>query len=407
MGDSDQSIYGWRHTTIENILNFQNDYQGCSVVNLGQNYRSTPSIVAAAGELIRNNRERIENPLSAERPDGSTLWIVEGIEPVHEAQLLIQEMYLLVEAGQCQWQDCAVLYRAHRDALPLEQVCTQRGVPYRILGGLPFFERAEIKDMVSYLKILNNPADSAAMQRIVNTPARDIGRRTIQKLMNWADGNDCTIRQAVSWIGATLNPALPEDMGTRQIRAVRRFELILAEIENAASIQTLGDLSRTIIRVTGMEAHVKGSDNGHDRWENVLELQTWIDATSSDDPCREGDLEGALEKIALVGRSRRSEGEEGEEQEPPMTMTTIHQAKGLEFETVGLCGLEDGRYPHFSHRDIEEERRLLCVGMTRAKRNLILSWCNRRGPQEQAPSRFLDEIETVKWPDEVMGEDQG
>ncbi|HUU43532.1 MAG TPA: 3'-5' exonuclease, partial [Planctomycetota bacterium] len=384
-GDPAQAIYGWRGADLNNILDFERDYPGAKTVRLERNYRSTKTILAAAHDLIVHNVLRKEKTLVTENPAGSRVGLIEAVDEIAEAQELAAAVRSLLSGGM-QPHDVAVFYRVNALSRTLEQSFIHAKIPYRIVAGTAFFERREVRDLVAYLRLVANPADDLACERVVNVPLRGFGKTSLDRVKAFAAEQKIALLDALARhdeIGA-LKPAGRESAGAF-------VELItgLRAGESAGPAAVLRDLlERTkYLRTFG------ASDEDQERVRNVGELVN--DAASYEEKAEEPTLTGFLEEVALV-----SDQDALDDKSPTVSLMTLHAAKGLEFPAVFIVGLEEGLLPHSrsqeSDVELEEERRLLFVGMTRAKRELTLSYALRRRQfgefADTEPSRFLAEI---------------
>jgi len=392
VGDEDQSIYSWRGADISNILNFERDFPNAKVVKLEQNYRSTKNIVEAASHVIRNNTERKDKILWTENSVGELITLREEPTEQDEARSLVREIKTLAQDENLNFNEFAVFYRTNAQSRVIEDQLRSHQVPYKIIGGMKFYDRAEIKDMISYLKIILNPRDSISLKRIINTPARGIGKTTIEKLEKYSDAQGLCLYD-------TIIPALEEKILDRgATRKVLEFMEMLTKLieqnKNASPI----DAYHSILDATQYvnKLRLEDTPEAQARVENLEELDSAI-AEFQKERGDEGTLQALLEEMALVTDADKH----NIEQVHAVTLMTLHVSKGLEFPVVFVVGLEDGLFP--SSRTIEEgdgeceeERRLFYVGMTRARQRLFLSYARTRkvwgNDQMNPPSRFLNEI---------------
>ncbi|HVB54222.1 MAG TPA: UvrD-helicase domain-containing protein [Candidatus Acidoferrales bacterium] len=396
VGDPDQSVYSWRGADIRNILEFQHDYPDALVIPLEQNYRSTKAILAAAQSVIRENSGRVEKGLWTEGPDGMAVVVAQLYDEREEATAVAREARRLVDEGECHFGDMAILYRTNAQSRALEETLLRAGLPYRLVGGVRFYQRREVKDVLAYLRLLILPKDRLAFERVVNVPKRGVGVQSLSELMRTA-----AERGVSHWelIGD------PQAAGVRGAAAngLRRFREMIDEVAEWGAPWPLVTVLDKLLERSGYRQFVRdGSIEGEERWANVVELRGLA--------AEQGDLPSAaalpvfLEQVALAG-----EVDQMDESTSALTLITLHQVKGLEFPVVFITGVEEGLLPHSRSLDtlseIEEERRLLYVGMTRAKRRLYLSHCFRRhvygSPASAIPSRFLaalgDRAEVERW----------
>ncbi|MBX6377697.1 MAG: UvrD-helicase domain-containing protein, partial [Clostridia bacterium] len=390
VGDADQSIFGWRGADLTNILDFEADFPDARVVKLEQNYRSTGTILAAADQVIARNRMRRERRLWTQRGSGEPIGLIEAWDEVEEAEAVAGECQRLVLAEGYRWGDIAVLYRTHAQSRPFEEVFLRRGLPYRIVGGLKFYDRKEVKDLLAYLRLIVNPADAVSLERIANVPRRGVGPASLGRLSAFA-------AQAGLPVGLALERASEvPGLGGGQAAALAALGRLLAEWRRLATALPPFELIQDVLDRSGYrEALVaEGTLEAQTRLENLEELLTVAREFQALQP--DGNLEDFLAAVALVADTdMHQEGEDA------VTLMTLHASKGLEFPVVFLAGMEEGVFPHARSLDepaeLEEERRLCYVGMTRAQDRLYLSYARRRtlfgGLREAPPARFLREFE--------------
>jgi len=409
VGDPDQSIYSWRSADIRNILNFEQDYPDARVVLLQENYRSTKTILEAAGQVIRPNRQRKEVSLWTRNQPGVPIVYREGYDEEDEARHIVDELEQLVKRDRYGWGSCAVMYRTNAQSRALEEAMVRRGMPYKLVGATRFYERREVKDLLAYFRLLQNPFDNASMQRVINVPPRGIGAKTVEALARFAS------RTGVPWYTALQLVSGPESLvssqerdgpetgdqrpetpqfNARTLAALGRFLGLLDELTRVSESEALPDLFDGLLARLEYKAYLSDAfDDGDERWENVQELRGVAERSADLNPL--GGLESFLEGVALV-----SDVDNLEEGPEAVTLITLHQAKGLEFPVVFICGLEEGVLPHSRSFDnpaqLEEERRLAYVGVTRAKERLYLTRAFRRntmgGWKASLPSRFLRDL---------------
>ncbi len=388
-GDPDQSIYGWRGANLNNILEFERDYPDVCVVRLEQNYRSTKSVLAVADQLIENNVRRKHKSLRTDNPQGSPVRLVAYPNPQEEASDIADTISLAVQKGNRNPRDFAILYRANWLSRALEHALRSAGIPYQVVNGQEFYQRREIKDLLAYLHLLNNPHDNVALERVINVPSRSIGKVTVGRIRNYA------MQNGISMLNAARRCGLIETIAKGAATKVAKF---VALYDALAEWQTedVEIILKKVISLTGYRDWLTddGSEEGHERAGNVDELVVAAQEFDSEHP-DDGGLESYLEQAALV-----SDTDAWESEADYVTLMTLHGAKGLEFPCVFIVGMEDGLLPHERSREsdeqIEEERRLLFVGITRAKEELQLSRCLsrfRRGSfWPSIPSGFLMEL---------------
>ncbi|MBU0501324.1 MAG: DNA helicase II [Gammaproteobacteria bacterium] len=391
VGDDDQSIYGWRGARVENIRDFQRHYPEARLVRLEQNYRSTGNILSAANAVIANNPSRLGKNLWTDGGEGEPIRLYNAFNEVDEARFVTERIRQFVETGRRR-ADCAILYRSNAQSRLFEEALIQAGIPYRVYGGLRFFERAEVKDALAYLRLLTNRHDDGAFERVVNTPARGIGLRTLDAVRSQARDCGCSLWRA------SLELLQGGGMTARAGNALKHFLELIEELQAATAEMALHDRVAHANQASGLQDHFRNSKDGkgQDRIENLGELVSAARQFEYDLEAEEADqLSTFLAHAAL---------EAGEGQADPyedcVQLMTLHSAKGLEFPLVFIAGLEEGLFPHsMSAQDpakLEEERRLCYVGMTRAMKQLYLTHAEVRrlygNENYSLPSRFLREI---------------
>jgi DNA helicase-2/ATP-dependent DNA helicase PcrA len=391
VGDDDQSIYGWRGADVGIILDFQEHFPEAQVVKLEQNYRSTSKIIEAANTVIQQNANRAEKELWTANPPGDNIVVYEAVNEEEEAEWVAQTIATQVKADMATYGDYAILYRVNAASRNFEQALAARQVPYQIVGGLRYYERAEIKDVLAYLRSIFNPADNLALRRIINKPTRGIGDSTLADVTMVAQRNDCSMMQACRYFAAD------EDQRARARNAVGDFYDMMMLLRQRAETAKLPDLVRAVLELTGLIDKLKESGKAEDemRVENLQEFVTVAAAFQRRRP--DAGLMEFLEHIALI-----SDIDQADELEGSVSLMTLHSAKGLEFPVVFMASMEEGIFPHSrsigsgDDREIEEERRLAYVGMTRAEKLLYLSYAFHRTiygeTRRQRPSRFLKDL---------------
>jgi DNA helicase-2/ATP-dependent DNA helicase PcrA len=386
VGDPDQSIYAFRGADIRNILDFERDFGGAGVIALEQNYRSTNRILEAANAVIDNNRDRKPKQLWSELGEGDAVEVVEVEDEHAEARFVAAEIARLVESGTSA-SEIAVFYRTNAQSRVLEDVLVRQGVPYQVIGGPRFYERAEIRDAIAYLAVLNNTDDAVALMRIANRPRRGIGDTSIQRLVAHAES------LGISLWDATADPE-GAGVATASARAIRSFRTVMESLMSAAQELPVDELVEAVLDRSGtLEAlEAERTIEARGRIENLEELVG--SAQEFRRRVEEPSLAGFLEEVQL-----QSDQDTLAVGEPQVTLMTIHNAKGLEYRVVFLIGMEEGIFPHarsIEDNEVEEERRLAYVGMTRAMERLTLTHTTARslyGRREyNLPSRFLDEL---------------
>lgn len=416
-GDPDQSIYGWRGAELSNILDFEEDFPDAKVVRLERNYRSTKTILAAASGLIAHNVGRKEKALYTENPGGVPVAVVQTDDEEAEARSIVARIVRLHDEGRA-YGDAAVFVRTGAQTRALEDAFRQARppVPYEIVRGSSFYDRKEVRDVVAYLQVLHNPRDEVNLRRIINTPSRGIGKKTVEVLEAWAD------REGIGLLEATRHAADIEDLGSRARGAVNRFAGLMGKLAETPP-DRVAPLVERVVEETGYARSLKKDDNAAERRANLDELITL--AARFDQERAESPVEGEAEAPPEEAHGRppleafletvnlSSEQDAYDEAADRVPLMTLHAAKGLEFPAVFVAGCEDHLLPHAGRSDepadVEEERRLLFVGMTRAQEVLTLAWARYRrirGRLERCvPSRFLAELpaEPVRTEDERTG----
>ncbi len=409
VGDDDQSIYRFRGADIRNILEFEAEYPGAQVIRLEQNYRSTKTILEAANQIISNNEGRKEKRLWTENEEGEKLRICAFETGADEAEAIAGEVASL----HISYRDIAVLYRTNAQSRLLEERFVHKNIPYQVVGGVNFYQRKEIKDILAYLKTIDSGMDDLAVQRIINVPRRGIGATSIGKVMNFAGAHNLRFYEALK--ESDLIDTLGKVHGK-----IKGFVDVIENLRAQASALDLPDLIEAVIRDTGYEDELKNDDavSVQARMENIQELINKAADFSIRAKEKEDLLGRFLEEVALVADIDRTS-----EEEDRVLLMTLHSAKGLEFSRVYIAGMEDGLFPSGKSVNaeddslLEEERRLAYVGVTRAKKALVLTWSRRRMVNGESrwckPSRFLEEIpvklqehfQTSAWPSRQEGGD--
>jgi DNA helicase-2/ATP-dependent DNA helicase PcrA len=388
VGDDDQSIYRWRGADLRNILDFEKDFPGVRVVKLEQNYRSTRTILAAAGKVVEKNRGRKPKTLWTDNPAGEKIVYRQTSDEREEARFVCREIERYVRKGG-NVGDVAVFYRTNAQSRVVEDALVTDGIPYRMVGGMRFYERMEIKDILAYLKALDNPADEVALKRIINTPPRGIGHSTVERI------SDLALNRGILFHDALNQAATGGVLGPGPRSKVAAFVDMMERFKRFVDTTPLAELVSRIIRESCYESKLKEdrTEEAEDRLANLQELVAAIEEFERGSG--EHSLSAFLEQVALV-----SDLEKGEAGQEAATLMTLHSAKGLEFPLVFMIGLEERLFPHVraleEQSQMEEERRLCYVGMTRAKERLYLVNARRRRifGQEQynVPSRFIADI---------------
>ena len=388
VGDPDQGIYGFRGADIRNILNFEEDYPDAEIIKLEQNYRSMGKILRAADSVIANNLSRREKRLWTEKGEGNNLKYYQAFDEKDEANYVSRTIKELQDKGYS-YKDMAVLYRTNSQSRVIEDFLIRYGIPYQIIGGLRFYDRMEIKDLIAYLRVIYNPADDISLLRIINKPARGIGAGTVSKLTAFAAEKGLSLYEAC--LRVEENTAL----GAAYRNKVKGFINMMEDFRADSQELSVALLMQRVIQETGYEAELlaEGTIEAQTRLENIQELFSVMSSFQSE--TGENSLAAFLEEVSLV-----SDIDTMDEEGNHVTLMTIHSAKGLEFPVVFMVGMEEGIFPHansmFDEEELEEERRLCYVGITRAMEELYLCSARERMRfgqyQNNAPSRFLSEI---------------
>jgi DNA helicase-2/ATP-dependent DNA helicase PcrA len=411
VGDDDQSIYSWRGADLRNILDFESDYPDAKVVKLEQNYRSTQTILDAAHAVVSRNAGRKDKKLWTDRGAGTQITLFDAYNEYEEAEFVARQVEKLVGAGRrggmaalltsragdedgtLRYGDIAVTYRINAQSRVIEESFMRFGIPYQLVGGVRFYERREVKDALAYVRLARNAADRVALGRIINVPARGIGAKTVEELNAWAESRGVSLWEAV--LAAEQNP----NLAPRSRAQLGVFAEIMRGLMAIAATEPPSVVFDAALERSGLQAAISdGTEGGEERWANVMELRGHAAEFDEIEP-PEG-LARFLEEVALV-----SDQDELEDVPDRVTLITLHAAKGLEFPVVFIVGLEEGLLPHRraleDERELEEERRLAYVGMTRAKDRLYLVHAHHRSTYgvgaQSDPSRFLSEL-----PDDLL-----
>ena len=390
VGDDDQSIYGWRGADLRNILDFERDFPGAEVVRLEQNYRSTGAILAVANEVIGNNSARKEKRLRTDREGGSPVVVVQVGDERAEANWVVDE--IRARMGARELEDMTVLYRTNAQSRPFEDALRRARLPYRIVGGVRFYDRREIRDALSYLQLAVNPADEVAFSRSVGWPRRGVGSVTLERLRDAASGLGVTLLEAAE-------RALELDLPRAGARALVDFAAGISALAELSRESTAEEVLREAIRSFGFVAALEAEDEGADRIANLTEL---LAAAAAFDPSEveDGSADATDLELYLQTAALRTDLDDLDEAESAVTLMTLHNAKGLEYPVVFVVGLEEGLFPLArsmeSDEGLEEERRLFYVGVTRAEDELFLSHADRRwrygSESRSSASSFLSEL---------------
>ena len=398
VGDDSQSIYSFRGANIDNILNYQRQFQGTRLFKLEQNYRSTQTIVEAANSLIKHNRNQIPKDVFSENAKGEKIQYKPAYSDKEEAVIVAKDVKRIRREDGCQYSDFAILYRTNAQSRSFEEEFRKQGIPYRIYGGLSFYQRKEIKDIIAYFRLVANPDDEEAIKRIINYPARGIGATTVLKIA------DCAHQNQVSFwavIGTPEQYGLAVNKGT--MNKLETFRLLISSFIERAQTTDVYELGDAIIKESGISQDIMSGKDADDlaRQENLEEflsgMSAFVEERREEGRFDELFLQDYLQDVALLTDA----DSDGDKDEPSVSLMTVHAAKGLEFPTVFVVGLEENIFPSplsaASLRELEEERRLLYVAITRAEKHCILTNAKNRwryGKMEfDNPSRFIDEID--------------
>ena len=399
VGDDSQSIYSFRGANIDNILNYQRQFQGTRLFKLEQNYRSTQTIVEAANSLIKHNRNQIPKDVFSENAKGEKILYKPAYSDKEEAVIVAKDVKRIRREDGCQYSDFAILYRTNAQSRSFEEEFRKQGIPYRIYGGLSFYQRKEIKDIIAYFRLVANPDDEEAIKRIINYPARGIGATTVLKIADCAHQNQVSFWEV---IGAPERYGLAVTKGT--MNKLETFRLLISSFIERAQTTDVYELGDAIIKESGISQDIMSGKDADDlaRQENLEEflsgMSAFVDERREEGRFDELFLQDYLQDVALLTDA----DSDGDKDEPRVSLMTVHAAKGLEFPTVFVVGLEENIFPSplsaASLRELEEERRLLYVAITRAEKHCILTNAKNRwryGKMEfDNPSRFIDEIDS-------------
>ena len=398
VGDDSQSIYSFRGANIDNILNYQRQFQGTRLFKLEQNYRSTQTIVEAANSLIKHNRNQIPKDVFSENAKGEKIQYKPAYSDKEEAAIVAKDVKRIRREDGCQYSDFAILYRTNAQSRSFEEEFRKQGIPYRIYGGLSFYQRKEIKDIIAYFRLVANPDDEEAIKRIINYPARGIGATTVLKIADCAHQNQVSFWEV---IGAPERYGLAVTKGT--MNKLETFRLLISSFIERAQTTDVYELGDAIIKESGISQDIMSGKDADDlaRQENLEEflsgMSAFVEERREEGRFDELFLQDYLQDVALLTDADN----DGDKDEPRVSLMTVHAAKGLEFPTVFVVGLEENIFPSplsaASLRELEEERRLLYVAITRAEKHCILTNAKNRwryGKMEfDNPSRFIDEID--------------
>ena len=387
VGDNDQGIYSFRGADISNILNFEKDFPGTKIIKLEQNYRSTKSILNAANAVIKNNSKKYEKSLWTEKEDGKLPEIHLCTDEYDEARYLVEQIEHLKREEYYKYSDFAILYRMNTQSRSIEEILVREGIPYKIVGGHKFYERKEIKDITSYLRLIQNTSDNLSLQRIINEPKRGIGKTSLEKIEAIASSNEISMYEVIK---------RADQFGLNKVFAnSREFVELIDDLSARKDTMEISELVKETLRRSGYTKalELENTTQAENRLENLEEFLTV--AMEYEEEAAESNLAEFLESITLS-----SDVDELEENAESVTLMTLHSAKGLEFPVVFLVGMEDGIFPSYKsigeHKELEEERRLCYVGLTRAEEYLFLTYAKQRtifgSTSCNKISRFLEEI---------------
>lgn len=392
VGDDAQSIYGWRGAKIENIRSFPDHFQGCKIITLDQNYRSTQAILLSANQVIGKSKEGFKKDLWTQNDLGTPPFLIRANDEKDEGKRILHQFQQLFASGKYRPSDAAILYRTNAQSRALEEACLYTRTPYEIIGGLTFYERKEVKDIIAYLRFIQNPNDELAFRRMANVPTRGVGDRTVEILLQQARKN------GTNPLDAENRVSIPESRRGGLDKLAILIDDLRAKLETTRPIKIFEELLKQLefrawLREESEKTHGR-SDLGDNRFENVMELATVAN--------RHDNLAEFIEELALISDVEKSSSKDENRQR--IKMMTIHAAKGLEFPIVAVAGMEEGLIPHQNSLDqdsqLEEERRLCYVAITRAREQLFLSFARTRtiyGKMvETMPSRFLDDIKNYR-----------
>lgn len=410
VGDDSQSIYSFRGANIDNILNYQKQLKGTRLFKLEQNYRSTQTIVKAANSLIKFNRNQIKKDVYSENAVGEKLQYKPAYSDKEEAVIVAKDIKRIKRQDNCEYHDFAILYRTNAQSRSFEEEFRRQGIPYRIYGGLSFYQRKEIKDIIAYFRLVANPDDEEAIKRIINYPARGIGATTVMKIADCAHQNQVSFWEV---IGEPAHYGLNVNKGT--LTKLDNFRLLISSFIERSHTTDVYELGDAIIKESGISQDIMSGRDADDlaRQENLEEflsgMSAFVEERREEGRMDEAFLTDYLQDVALLTDA----DSEGAKDEPRVSLMTVHAAKGLEFATVFIVGLEENIFPSplaaMSVRELEEERRLLYVAITRAEKHCILTNAKNRfryGKMEfDNPSRFIDEIDSslIEAQDEMGG----
>ncbi|MBP9779045.1 UvrD-helicase domain-containing protein [Candidatus Gracilibacteria bacterium] len=397
VGDDWQGIYSWRGADIENILSFKKDYPEAKIINLEENYRSTQTIINAANAVIKNNTNQLKKTLFTSNPVGEKIKLLEGLDEKHEADLITNSIR---ERESDTYSEFAILYRTNGQSRLIEESLIRKNIPYRVFGGVKFYERKEIKDILAYIRLIFNPLDTMSIKRIINVPSRKIGEKSVENFFSILE------REHMSLSDIAENNFILESLGGIGAKGIQQFCMIYKNLREESKTKSVAELMKSIIERTGYETYLK-SEYSEDEFEGKMDnLEEFLNMASRyDGMLYPENLAQFLEDIALITDQDRNQEDKQKEDTGFVSLMTIHLAKGLEFPIVFIAGAEEGIFPHsrslVDGNALEEERRLMYVAITRAKQDLYISRARERytfGNYSANPkSRFTKEI-----PDEFI-----
>lgn len=404
VGDDDQAIYAWRGASKENIAELARDYPNLEVIKLEQNYRSTVRILKAANSLISNNPKLFEKKLWSDLGNGEPIRVIAARDEEHEGETVVRSLLAHKFEKRGRFSDYAILYRGNHQARLFEQQLRNEKVPYRVSGGLSFFDRSEIKDILAYLRLLVNPDDDPAFVRAVTTPKRGVGNQTLESLGRYAG------ERHISMFEAAFEAGFAHEVSERQLEPLLAFCHFINNLQFRAEREMAGEIMNDLLKAIDYEAHLFDAEESRQaktKWDNVMEFVSWLTKKSEEDG---RNLIELTQTVALMNLLDREESDYDAVQ-----LSTLHAAKGLEFRHVFLVGVEEGILPHqesMTEAGLEEERRLMYVGVTRARENLSISYCVKRKRAKEMqvcePSRFISEMgEDLKFSGTAVTKEMG
>ena len=389
VGDDDQSIYGWRGADIQNILDFEKSFLNAKIIKLEQNYRSTTNILNAAHSVVSKNLNRADKKIWTDNNEGELIKIIECVDEQNESFKLLKNLKRIKDNDNSKFSDFAVLYRTNSQSRILEDQLRRNAIPYVIVGGVKFYDRKEIKDVIAYLRLIVNNSDLISFERIINFPPRGVGKTSVKKIIDYANDKSITVFDALKNLDEIK-------IGVKQKKSLQIFQKLINEASKDTHNYDILILVKDLVKSIGLKEYYtdQGTEDSYDRWANVNELINSIEDYSNKFPDLK--LIDFLEEVSLL-----SDIDRWNDQTDAVTLMTLHSAKGLEFPNVFIAGVEEGLFPLYSSIDdieqLEEERRLFYVGVTRAEKKILLFYSNsrRRFSGERVPtikSRFIDEI---------------